>query len=164
MTCGTGALFWRVGRGCKIPLVSRPCRQTTIQDWWGLQMHKSGHKSGHKSVQTPTDRQTDENTNKTGGTLRRQTPVKTYRLKKGKEKFDKFWKYFSGKKNKKNKRRNVEQKKILAGKNVDFDECLSIWMFKMNVLRKNHCQMVFRGGGWGGGGVANPVKKLVFHR
>ena len=44
MTYGTGSLFWRVGRRCKVPLVPRPCRQTNIQDW-RRQMHKSGHKS-----------------------------------------------------------------------------------------------------------------------
>ena len=32
MTCGTGSLFWRVGRRCKIHLVPRLCRQTNIQD------------------------------------------------------------------------------------------------------------------------------------
>ena len=44
-------IFWRGVRECKIPLVPRLCRQTTIQEWWGFQMHKSGHKSfgGKKS-------------------------------------------------------------------------------------------------------------------
>ena len=31
-TCGTGLLFWRVGRVCKIPLVPRLCRQASRQD------------------------------------------------------------------------------------------------------------------------------------
>ena len=34
------SLFWRVGRGCKVPLVPRPFRQTNIQDWW-RQMHQT---------------------------------------------------------------------------------------------------------------------------
>ena len=58
MACGTGSLFLSVGRGCKVPLVPRPCRQTKIQDW-----QCQVHKSGHKSVQNLTDRQIEGNTN-----------------------------------------------------------------------------------------------------
>ena len=53
MTCGTGSLFWRVGRGLQIPLVPRRCRQTNIQDWWCTKLCK---------IQQTTD--------KTGGALR----------------------------------------------------------------------------------------------
>ena len=53
-TYGTGSLFWRVGRRCKVTLVPRLCRQTNMQDWRGRKMHKSRH----KSVQKWTDRHT----------------------------------------------------------------------------------------------------------
>ena len=54
------------------------------------------HKSGHTSLQNPTDRQTNRQTDLTGGALHLHTPaiwlanrqitVKTFRLKKRKEK------------------------------------------------------------------------------
>ena len=44
-TCGTGSLFWRVGRRCKVTLVPMLCRQTHIKDWRKRKNHKSRHKN-----------------------------------------------------------------------------------------------------------------------
>ena len=53
-TCGTGSLFWRVGRRCKVPL----CQDLVGRQEWWCQMHNSGQ----NSFQNPTDNQTDRQT------------------------------------------------------------------------------------------------------
>ena len=68
MICGTGSLFWRVGRRCKILLVPRIWRQANKQNRW-RQMHKAGTKVCKTDWQT--GRQIDrQKSNKTGSALR----------------------------------------------------------------------------------------------